>query len=110
MQGYAILKDTCIDCKHLLAYGKGYEILNIYDNELLQIQAFQDSIWLGIPLTRAHAKMYHSKNESFLAMFPWIEDSNFHLIIEGFNDGSTSFSTASCTQDGYMNGLGGIEG
>ena len=42
-QGYPILENTFVDCNHYLTYNKGYELLNIYDNELPQIGAYQDS-------------------------------------------------------------------
>ena len=34
-QGYPILENTFVDCNQYLTYDKEYEILNIYDNELL---------------------------------------------------------------------------
>ena len=73
------------DCKHYLAHNKGYEILNIYDNELDEIWAHHDSTRLGIPLTGVRAKFYRSKNNQYISMFPWIEDSDFFPILEHDN-------------------------
>ena len=63
---YPISENTFVDCNHYLTHDKGYEILNIYDNELPQTQAYQDSGQLDIPLTGVYPKMYHSKNRLFL--------------------------------------------
>ena len=70
VQGYPILENTFVDCNHYLTHDKEYEILNIYDNKLPQIQAYQDSCQLDIPPTRVCTKMYHSENGLFLSMFP----------------------------------------
>ena len=43
VQGYPIMEDTLVDYNHYLTHNKRYEILNIYDDELLQIWAYQDS-------------------------------------------------------------------
>ena len=73
---------TFTDCKHYLAHNKGYEILNIYDNKLDEIRAHHDSTRLGIPLTGVRAKFYRSKNNQYISMFPWIEDSDFFPVQE----------------------------
>ena len=86
------------DCKHYLAHNKGYEILNIYDNELDEIQTHHDSTQLGIPLTEVKAKFYRSKNNQYISMFPWIEDSNFFPIQER-DDGSPNLHTHSQVLD-----------
>ena len=99
-QGYLILENAFMDCNHYLTHDKGYEILNIYDNKLPQIQAYQDSCQLDIPPTRVCTKMYHSKNGLFLSMFPWIKDTDFHPIIrDGIDDGSLNFQTESIARD-----------
>ena len=100
-QGYPIPENTFVDCNHYLTHDKGYEILNIYDNKLPQIQAYQDSCQLDMPLTGVHTKMYHSKYRPFLSIFPWIEDTNFHPIIrDRINDRSLNFQTESIARDG----------
>ena len=99
VQGYPILENTSVDCKHYLTCDKRYKILNIYDDELPQIQAFQDSTLLGISLTRVYAEMYHSKNQPFMSMFPSIKDSDFFSVIRKINNGSINFSTESIAWD-----------
>ena len=89
------------DCKHYLAHNKGYEILNIYDNELDEIQAHHDSTRLGIPLTGVRAKFYRSKNNQYISMFPWIEDSDF-FPVQGYNNGPSDLYLHSQVLDGLQ--------
>ena len=100
VQGYPILKDTLVDYNHYLTHNKGYKILNIYDDELPQIWAYQDSCWHDMPLTGVYAKTYPSKNGPFLSMFPWIKDTDFYPIIRNrFDDRSLNFQTESIARD-----------
>ena len=91
-----------MDCKHYLAHNKGYKVLNIYDNELDKIQAHHDSTQLGIPLTGVQAKLYHSKNNVFISMFPWIEDSDFFSIQPEHDSGTPDLFTNSQVLDGLQ--------
>ena len=51
----------------------------------VEIWAHHDSTRLGIPLTGVKAKFYRSKNNQYISMFPWIEDSDFFPILEHDN-------------------------
>ena len=101
MQGYPMQTTTFTDCKHYLAHNKGYEILNIYDNEFNEIWTHHDSTRLGIPLTGVRAKYYRSKNNQYISMFPWTEDSDFFPIQE-HDDGPPDLYAYSQVLDGLQ--------
>ena len=100
MQGYPVQTKNFTDCKHFLAHNKGYEILNIYDNELDEIWAHHNSTWLGILLTGVWVKLYHSKTKVFISMFPWIKDLDFFPIMPEHDDGLVGLYTNSQALDG----------